>query len=213
MPEFVKTKWNVILPVALMFTLALTRLPGLMPENFSAVYALMFCAGVYFPARMAWWLPMVTLAATDVILNLFFYKGVGTSGLLGMAAFIAPNYLAYAGLIWLGRKFTAQASWLSLLTGGVVGALLFYFVTNTSSWIQNPEYSKSLAGWIQALTVGTAGWPHTWEFFRNTLISGGLFTGLFAGAMKVSASMESEQEKELESPADAEEAEPEEGKA
>lgn len=211
MHEFVKTKWNLILPVVMMFVLALTRLPGLMPQNFSAVYALMFCAGVYFPARMAWWLPMATLAGTDIVLNLFFYKGAGTSNLLGMAAFIAPNYLAYVGLIWLGRKFTARASWLSLLCGGVLGALMFYFVTNTSSWIQNPEYSKSLAGWIQALTVGTAGWPHTWEFFRNTLISGGLFTGLFAGAMKVSASMESEQEKE--SPADSEEAEPEEGKA
>jgi len=214
MPGFVKTKWNVILPVIMMFTLALTRLPGLMPENFSAVYALMFCAEVYFPAGMAWWLPMVTLAGTDVILNLFFYKGAGASDLLAMAAFIAPNYLAYAGLIWLGRKFSARASWLSLLCGGVAGALMFYFVTNTSSWIQNPEYAKSLAGWIQALTVGTAGWPHTWEFFRNTLISGGLFTGLFAGAMKISASMESEQEKETESPAaDTEESEPEEGKA
>lgn len=211
MQGFVKTKWNLILPVAMMLTLALTRMPGIMPQNFSAVYALMFCAGVYFPARMAWWLPMATLAATDIILNVFFYKGAGASHLLAMAAFIAPNYLAYAALIWLGRKFTAKASWLSLLCGGVLGALMFYFITNTSSWIQNPEYSKSLAGWIQALTVGTAGWPHTWEFFRNTLISGGLFTGLFAGAMKFSASMESEQEKE--SPADAEEAEPEEGKA
>ena len=207
---FVKTTWNVILPVVLMFTLALTRLPGLMPENFSAVYALMFCAGVYFPARMAWWLPMLTLAATDLILNLFFYKSAGTVNFLAMAAFLAPNYLAYAGLIWLGRKFTARASWLSLLCGGVMGALMFYFVTNTSSWIQNPEYSKSLAGWIQALTVGTAGWPHTWEFFRNTLISGGLFTGLFAGAMKISASMEPEEEEKKE-PEKSEE--PEEGKA
>jgi hypothetical protein len=59
----------------------------------------------------------------------------------------------------------------------MVGAFLFYLVTNTISWLTDPAYPKTLAGWIQALTIGTPGWPHTWEFFRNTLLSGGLFAG------------------------------------
>ena len=56
---------------------------------------------------------------------------------------------------------------------------------------------KTFLGWIQALTVGTPGWPHTWEFFRNTLLSGGLFTGLFAGAMKLGG-VDSEADEETE---------------
>ena len=48
-------------------------------------------------------------------------------------------------------------------------------------------------GLIQALTTGLPGYPPTWMFFKNTLLSGGLFTGLFCGAMKLS---ESAQEKE-----------------
>ena len=40
---------------------ALSRWPGLLPPSFSVVYALVFCAGVYFPAAMAWWLPLSTL--------------------------------------------------------------------------------------------------------------------------------------------------------
>ena len=48
---------------------------------------------------------------------------------------------------------------------------------------------------MTALTTGTAGWPQTWEFFRNSLLSGGLFTGLFAGAMKASQAVESAREK------------------
>ena len=47
-----------------------------------------------------------------------------------------------------------------------------------------------------ALIKGTGGWPQTWEFFRNTLLSGGLFTALFVAAMKLTAPAESPVEKE-----------------
>ncbi len=111
---------------------------------------------------------------------------------------LLPNYLAYLALIWLGKQFTPKTSWLRLLGGGIFGAILFYLVSNTGAWLQNDLYAKTLAGWIQALTIGTPGWPPTWEFFRNTLISGGLFTGLFAGAMKLSGAEEEETEEEAE---------------
>ena len=66
-------------------------------------------------------------------------------------------------------------------------------------------------------TKGTAGYAQTWEFFRNTLLSGGLFTGLFVGAMKLTAAAESAREKEApENEAEAESApdvRPEEAKA
>jgi hypothetical protein len=111
-------------------------------------------------------------------------------------AYSLVNYGVYLGIIALGRWFTAKSSWFSLLGGGLLSAILFYLVTNTMAWLQNPEYLKTLSGWIQALTIGTSGWPQTWEFFRNTLISGGLFTGLFAGAMKLSAAREVQEEAE-----------------
>jgi hypothetical protein len=60
------------------------------------------------------------------------------------------------------------------------------------------------------LTIGTPGWPHTWEFFRNTLLSGGLFAGLFAGAMKLSEALEQPEEEEA---AEPEETSPEETQA
>ena len=175
-----------------MVVFAVTRVPGLLPQNFSAVYGLVFCAGVYFSGRMAWWLPLGTMVATDALLNLFYYH----------VSLFQPhtliNYAAYVVMIWLGRRFTARSSWVTLLAGGTLGAILFYLITNTAAWLfnpfQNPEYTKTLAGWITALTKGTAGYPQTWEFFRNTLMSGGLFTGLFAGALKLSEAAEPEEE-------------------
>jgi hypothetical protein len=194
----VKGKWNIGLPVLLMLVFSLTRWPGLLPPNFSAFYALAFCAGFYLPRRLAWWLPLATMGATDLLLNLYyqFHLHIDSFKLTQLV-----NYLAYALLIWLGTKFSPQASWLKLLSGGLLGAILFYLITNTAAWFfnpfHNPEYTKDLAGWITALTQGTAGYPHTWEFFRNTLLSGGLFTGLFAGAMKLGESAESARPREL----------------
>ena len=189
-----------VLPILLLVVFALSRWPGLMPQNFSAAYAMAFCAGLFLPKRLAWWIPLGALLATDISINLFFYHvSVFHISMVG-------NYLAFAAIIWLGSKFSATASWVKLLGGGGLGAIIFYLVTNTAAWLQLPDYPKNFAGLIQALTIGTPGWPHTWEFFRNTLLSGGLFTGLFVGAMKLEEKTES---KEQESPAADPEEQPE----
>jgi hypothetical protein len=192
-----------------MFAFALTRWPGIMPPNFSAAYGLAFCAGVYFPKKLAWWLPLATLLVSDVVMNIYYFHVSPIDDRMLI------NYCAFGGIIFLGQRFKPRQAWMVLLAGGVLGAILFYVITNTASWILDPMYPKTLLGWIQALTVGTPGWPHTWEFFRNTLISGGLFSGLFAGAMKLGDATEAEEEEasEPEPEAEAGEAAPEESKA
>jgi hypothetical protein len=185
----VKEKWNCWLPFLFLALVALSRWPGLFPQNFSAIYALMFCTGVYFRGAMAWWLPLGTLLATDIGLNVFYYHAPVFDG------YMLVKTLAFAGLIGWGRFFSPRMNFLKLLGGGLFGAILFYFITNTASWLNNPAYAKTLAGWIQALTIGVPNFPSTWEFFRNTLLSGGLFTGLFVGAMKLTATAESPAEK------------------
>lgn len=182
-----------------------------MPWNFSAAYALMFCAGVYFPRRLVWWLPFTTMFVTDLLLNQFYYHvrlvGPETIG----------NYLAYFGMVLLGRKFSARASWVALVSGGLLGAILFYLVSNTFSWLfnpfHNPEYTRTLAGWFIALTKGTAGYMQTWEFFNKTLLSGGLFTGLFVGAMKIAEAAEPAEEEKAGEEEGGEQPQPEEAKA
>ena len=185
-----KEKKGLLPAMLMMIAFALTRWPGLLPENFSAAYALVFCAGVYFPQRLAWWLPLATLFVTDVLMNVFYYVVAPVS------AYMVINYVAYVAIIALGRRFSTRASWIKLVAGGLLGAVLFYFVTNTAAWLQNPAYTKTLAGWIQALTTGIPGFPPTWMFFWKTLLSSGLFTGLFAAAMKLSEKTETADEKE-----------------
>jgi hypothetical protein len=187
-------KKNNVAPLLLIVVFALSRWPGLMPPNFSAAYAIVFCAGLYLPGRMGWIVPLAVLAGSDVVISLFFYREFAFSW-EGFLAAQCPNYLAYAALIWLGRRLGAKRPWWMLLAGGLAGAVLFYLVTNTASWI-TLSYPKTLAGWIRALTTGFPEHPPTWEFFRNTLFSGGLFTGLFVAAMKLTAEAEGEEKTE-----------------
>jgi hypothetical protein len=197
----VKEKWNKLLPFLFVTAFAVSRIPGLLPWNFSAAYAFAFCAGVYFPRKNSWWLPLLVLLATDLGLN-FYYQYENPDYNVWSAANLANlafNYVAYAVLIFLGRRFKPQSSFASLLGGGILGTILFYLITNTASWFfnpfQNPEYAKTFSGWLLALTKGVNGWPTTLEFFRNTLLSGGIFTALFVAAAKLTTPAESPADK------------------
>jgi hypothetical protein len=183
--------------VVFVFLVAVSRWPGLIPpglNGFTAVYGFVFCAGVYLSPALGWWLPLTVMAATDVALN-FYWQARGVEHVWAWTAIrsLLVNYLVYAGIIWLG-------------------ALIFFLVTNTAAWFLNPfqapEYTKTLSGWLIALIKGTNGWPQTWEFFRNTLLSGGLFTGLFVAAHELTAA-ESPADKEAGVRADDVESEPE----
>lgn len=201
-----REKWNKLLPVLFIAVFAVSRIPGLLPANFSAAYAFAFCAGVYFRGLTAWWLPLATMLATDAGLNLFHYH-VAPFGL-----YLLLNYGVYAAIIGLGKWFGRRAPFWKLLLGGLLGAIIFYLVTNTLSWFQDAGYSKTLAGWIQALTVGHPEiHPTTWEFFRNTFLSTGIFTALFVAAEKLTATAESPADKTAgaRAPEDQPEGEPE----
>ena len=196
-----RVKSKVLWPLTLILIFALSRWPGAMPQNFSAAYALCFCAGLYLPRRLAWSIPLGVMALTDLLLTFLYYHPAGYS-LAGFLRDQAPNYAAYAVLIGLGCAVGGKRSFAVLWSAGIFGAILFYLISNTGCWLMM-GYEKTLAGWLRALTTGMPGYPPTWEFFRGTLLSGGLFSGLFVGAMKLSetrdeAPVQEEEETETE---------------
>ena len=191
-----------------------------MPDNFSAVYALVFCGGVFLPRKLAWWLPLVTMLGTDLLLNIHYrqlYEANPSQYVSAMEFFnpyLLANYVSYALLIWLGTRFKPSAHWLKLVGGGVLGAMVFYVISNTASWLQLPGYAKTFNGWLQALTTGLPGFPPTWSFLLKTLASGGLFAGLFAGAIRFATrEVEAPEPETNPEPATPDEGRPEESKA
>jgi len=187
----VKDRWKLALPIILMIVLAISMWPEMSGpmaralglnsgENFSAAYALAFCAGVYFPRRMRWTLPLGMFIIVNILTN--HHYGVDL-----FHPYLLVKITAFCLVIWLGTRFSAKANWFKLVGGGLLSAVVFYIVTCTASWIWDPAYVKTVGGWLQALTIGSPGFPPSILFLFNSLISGGLFTGLFAGAMKLTA--------------------------
>jgi len=196
---------KIWLPMVLMLVFAASRWPGMLPQNFSAAHALLFCAAFWLRGWMGWVLPMATIIVTDVLLNLLAYD------LPVMVPELISNWMILVLFVVLAKWLARRRSYGRVFLGALLGALLFYFVSNTVSWMANPAYTKTIAGWVQALTVGLPGFPPTWVFGLKSLLGTGLFTGLFAGVMKWSEALddtglepELDIEEEVETPSEPE---------
>ena len=176
------------------------NLEPLLPYNLSAAHALLFCAAFWLPGCLGWVLPMATIIVTDLLLNSFVYN----EPLLLQSSI--PIWISLGIFVVLAKWLAKRRSYSRVFLGTFIGTLLFYLVSNTMAWFGNPAYVKSFAGWIQALTVGLPGFPPTWFFGLKSLLGTSLFTGLFAGAMKISDAWD-DSEQELETEEDDDEAE------
>lgn len=141
-------------------------------HNFAPLSAIALCGALALPRRAAFAVPLVALLATDLVLNQYYGAPLLSTQMLARYAVLAA--IAAAGW-WLRRNPQA----LLVLGASALSSVAFYFVTNTASWLTDPGYAKTFAGWAQALTGGLPGYPPTLVFFRNTLLSDVLFTGLF----------------------------------
>jgi len=201
----VKEKSNLGPAVLLMIAFALTRWPGLLPENFSAPTRWCFVRASIFRAEWRGGCLWRRWRVTDALLNVLYY-GIApvnaytlvnyarTPASLGLAKDSPPIALGEPG----GRQFAGSGSVLSRYQYGGLAA--------------NPEYAKSLAGWIQALTTGIP------PILRRGCFSGNASEQravhrLFVGAMKLNEAAEAKTEEEAEPKEEPEDAKPEETKA
>ena len=182
---------NLGLLLVLMVLFTAMRWPGLLPWNFSPVYAICFCAGVYFKGWRLWLVPVGLVFISDVAMNYFHYRQMGFSV---FTPHMLVTYALYIGLVGLGWRMSENARLVVLITGGMLGACAFYFATNSVAWLNNPVYVKSWAGWVQSFTIGEPGYPPPIVFFRNTVCSGALFTATIVLAVKCFG-VEQEEEK------------------
>ena len=185
-----------------MLIFAVSRWPGMLPQNFSAAHALLFCAAFWLPGWMGWVLPLATIIVTDILLNVFAYD------VTVLDPRLVTNWMILALFVVLAKWLARRRSYGRVFLGTLFGALLFYLVSNSVSWMVNPAYAKTIAGWVQAVTVGLPGFPPTWVFGLKTLLGTGLFTGLFAGAMKLSEAMDATEPEPVAEDTEEDEAKP-----
>ena len=146
-----------------------------LPElpNFSPVSAVAVCGAFLIPGALGWLIPLGALMVSDLLLALV----LGYPALSGAQLVVWGTILALVGFARLAGRggFSPVRYFGSVLGGGVI----FYLVTNTASWFANPAYPRGLGGLWMSLTTGLPGFPPTWMFFRNSLVSDFLFAALF----------------------------------
>jgi hypothetical protein len=143
-------------------------------SNFAPLAAIALCSAAYFPARYKFAVPLVLLFVSDIILNLHYGADLLNPLIIG-------RYLALIAIGCLGLAIQNRASLKTMLPASIVGSLLLYFIANTFSWMSDPGYVKTFAGFIQAQTVGLPAYSATptWMFLRNSIVSDLVFTSLF----------------------------------
>ncbi|MSU65134.1 MAG: hypothetical protein EXS38_03300 [Opitutus sp.] len=172
----------LLLLLAAGWRMAAAHAPAL--ANFAPVMALSFCGAVYFRARRMWLVPFLALILSDLYLDYYYLVTFHEEWNWPS---IAVRAVSFALALPLGRLVAQNKSWLNLFSGALGSAVFFYLATNTDAWIRDPAYLKTAAGWWQAMTIGRPEFPPTLFFFRNSLLSDLLFTGIFAISMELAA--------------------------
>jgi len=169
--------YAVLLAVILLFFGIFLRViradltPGILP-NFSPLMAAALCGAVFIPGWLGLVMPLAALMLSDALLNA--HDGIPL--ISSQVLWTLPCYFIAVAIGWSLRS---RNSLTPVLCGTFVSSFLFYGITNTGSWLGLTAYPQNFSGWIQALTVGLPGFPPTWTFFRNSLVSDLLFAALF----------------------------------
>ena len=131
------------------------------PPNFTPILASAIMAPMLIKDR---WLgiaiPIVAMFISDIVIGFYFYQFVIYSSILAIAL-VSPMHKNYTRL--------------GIMAVG--GSVWFFITTNFAEWIIWDYYPKSIDGLLTCYTLAI-------PFFKNTLISTCLFTGILTISIK-----------------------------
>ena len=133
------------------------------PPNFSPVAALALFGGASFASkRAAFLVPLAAMFLSDLV--------------LGLHSLIPVVYGSFALITCLGLWLRQRQSISRIAGAAVVGALLFFVLTNFGVWALENLYPKTWAGFADCYVAAI-------PFFCNTLVSNLLYSALLFGGL------------------------------
>ncbi len=158
-----RSYFNMSLAICLiLLAVSLRILPH--PANFAPLAAVSIFGGAVLPRRLALWVPLAAMVLSDAV--------IGFHSLIGL------TWGSYV-LIALASSYLLRKP--SFLKGGVLtlsSSLFFFVVTNFGVWVASGMYSHTWSGLVQCYTLAL-------PFFRNTLLSDVIYTGLLFGTFSL----------------------------
>src|ERR1700683_3048939 len=158
----------VLLAIAvrfLPFAGSLTLLPPPGPSPPIAASLLFFGAR---GSRRQMWVPLVLLAATDVILTKFIYSYPLTWDHL-------VTFAWYAAILWLGTNLHEKSGPVRVIGAALASSVSFFLISNFAAWAAYTDmYPRSFHGVMMSYAAGI-------PFFRGTVESDLFFSVAFFG--------------------------------
>src|SRR5260221_7410476 len=109
-------------------------------------------------SRRQMWIPLVLLAATDVILTRYIYHYP-----IEWDQFV--TWVWYAAILWLGTNLREKAGFWRIVGAAVASSVSFFLISNFAVWAGSPEmYSRTFAGLMACFTARI-------PFYRNNAVS------------------------------------------
>jgi hypothetical protein len=106
-------------------------------------------------SRRQWWIPLVLLAATDVVLTKYIYAYPFSWDQL-------VTWAWYAAILWLGTSLREKAGFWRVLGAAVTSSVSFFVISNFTAWAVLPQmYPRTFSGLMMSYTAGL-------PFFRGT---------------------------------------------
>jgi len=119
-------------------------------------------------SRRQMWVPLVLLAATDVVLTKFIYAYAFSWDHL-------VTWAWYAAILWLGTGLRKKASFWRVGGAALTSSVSFFLVSNFAVWAAWPQmYPRGFSGLMMSYTAGL-------PFFRGTVESDLFFSAAFFG--------------------------------
>lgn len=157
-----------------LLAIAVRFLPFLGPLNFvpHAWHFTPLAASLLFfgarGSRRQMWIPIVLLAATDVVLTKYFYASS-----LGWEQLVIWAW--YGAILWLGTNLREKTTFWRVVAAALCSSISFFLLTNFTAWAAMPQiYPRSFSGVLMSYAAGI-------PFFRNTVESDVFFSLSFFG--------------------------------
>jgi hypothetical protein len=141
--------------------------------NVAPVGAMALLGGMYLGKRYALWVPLATLAVTDLLLNKW----------MGHSLIYVPRFVDYAAFMLIGALgiWTRKHGTGAKFGAGLATPFVFFLISNFGVWLfglnlWNQPYPKTLAGLAACYEAGL-------PFLRGTMIGDWAFMAVFAAAV------------------------------
>lgn len=136
------------------------------PSNFTPLAAIALFGGVYLSKKIAFVLPVVAMAISDIFIGYYEPK------------LMVSVYGSFILCVILGFWLKKHKRWYTVIGSSILGAVLFFLITNFAVWVFTPWYLKTIPGLIECYLMAL-------PFFRNTLLGDLFYTSCFFGVYEM----------------------------